>query len=833
MKHEDILSTLTLEEKASLLSGKNFWESMDYPEKGIPSMFLSDGPHGIRKQAAAADQLGLNPSLPATCFPTAVSLANSWNTELLHTVGVALGEEAVKLHVNMLLGPGINMKRNPRCGRSFEYFSEDPYLAGKLSANLIEGIQSNGISACVKHWCGNNQEERRINSDSVIDERALREIYTTAFEIAIKEGKPLSLMTSYNMVNGTYTNENEHLNLDILRKEFGYEGLIVTDWGGEADRIAGLKADNALEMPGNNGDTDREIVRAVNAGTLDIKYVDEAADQVIDLAIKTAKTFENYVEPVGEIDGQKVTGLNCYPEVRDAHHLVAKAASDETLVLLKNEGGILPLKAEDKVAVIGDFAQAPRYQGAGSSQVNCTKLDNFTDLKDKYKFNCVGYAQGYDRYGKKNGKLVKEAIALANNADIIVYFMGLDEVTESEGLDRVDLNIHHNQIELLEALRGLGKKVVVVLSGGSVVDLTWDVNCDALLNGALSGQAGCNSVLDVLNGDVNPSGKTSETYCIKLDDVPSNENFAGAYDVCIKYKESIYIGYRYFEKAGIAVKYPFGFGLSYTTFEYSNLVVTDKGITVTVKNTGSVAGKEVVELYVGLKDSKIYRPVKELKGFKKTKLLQPGEEEVVEIPFDDKSFRYWNIKTNKWEVEAGTYDIYVASSIVDVRATGTLKVAGTTEEFPYDAEKTAKYFSGNVLGVTDEEFKEVYGKDWINHNMVFYKKNRVIMTRDSLFCDLVFAKRWVGRLVGKLLRFIVRWGNKHNKKLANMIVMGPYQFPMRAVSRMMNMSMVQADALMSIFNGHFWKGLGAFLKGDPESPKYPKDNHYKKVEKKK
>ncbi|MCQ2772631.1 MAG: glycoside hydrolase family 3 C-terminal domain-containing protein [Bacilli bacterium] len=832
MKHEDIISKLSLEDKASLLSGKNFWESMDLPEVGVPSMFLSDGPHGIRKQAAAADQLGLNPSLPATCFPTAVSMANSWNPELTNKVGIALGEEAVKLHVHMLLGPGINMKRNPRCGRSFEYFSEDPYLAGKLSAKLIDGIQSNGISACVKHWACNNQEERRINSDSVVDERALREIYTTAFEIAIKEGHAQSLMSSYNMVNGTYTNENQHLNNDILRKEFGFEGVIVSDWGGEADRIAGVLATNELEMPGNNGDTDREICRAVREGKLDEAVVNEAADNVIDLALRTDKVFENYQEPVGEIDGQKVTGMNCYPEMRDAHHLVAKAAADETCVLLKNDG-TLPLKPTDKVVVIGDFAQAPRYQGAGSSLVNCTKLDNFVDLKEKYKFEYLGFAQGFDRYGKKNKKLVKEALELASKAEVIVYFMGLDEVTESEGLDRTDLNVHHNQVELLEQLRALNKKIVVILSGGSVIDLSWDNNCDALLNTSLAGQAGSNSILDIINGDVNPSGKTSETYICSYEDTPSKENFAGAYDVSIKYKESIYIGYRYFEKAEVAVKYPFGYGLSYTTFEYSDFKVTKDGVSLKITNTGAVAGKEVVQIYVGLKDSKIYRPVKELKGFKKTALLAPGESEIVEIPFDDKTFRYWNIKTNKWEIEGGVYDVYAAASVADIRATGSIEVAGTTEEYPYDLEKIPSYASGKIQSVSDEEFKEVYGGEWIDKSMVFYKKNRVMMTRDSLFCDLVFAKRWVGRLVGKVLRGLVNYGNKHNKKFANMIIMGPYQFPMRAISRMLGMSMIQADAAIDIFNGHFWRGLGTFIKGDKEAPKYPKDNHYQKPEKKK
>ncbi|MFA6830219.1 MAG: glycoside hydrolase family 3 C-terminal domain-containing protein [Bacilli bacterium] len=834
MKHEDILKKMTLDEKASMLSGKNFWETMDYDNYGVPVMFLSDGPHGIRKQAAAADQLGLNPSLPATCFPTAASLANTWNEELVQEIGTALGDEAVRLHVNMVLGPGLNVKRNPRCGRCFEYFSEDPYLAGKMAAGMVRGIQSNGIASCIKHFCCNSQEERRLNSDSIVDERALREIYTTGFEIAIKEGGAKSIMSSYNLVNGVYTNENMHVEQDILRNEFGFKGVVVTDWGGENDRVAGLLAGNELEMPGNNGDTDREIIKAVKEGKLDEKVVDEAADNVIDLAIETSKVFKDYKAPVGEIDGQKVTGLNCFPEVKKAHHDCAKNASDETMVLLKNDNAVLPLRKEDKVAVIGDFANAPRFQGAGSSLVNSTQLDNFTDLKNDYHFDYVGYARGFNRYGKLDEKLSKEALALATKADIIVYFMGLDEVTESEGLDRETLNLPYNQIALLRALRSLGKKIVVVLSAGSVVDLSWDVDCDALIHGALSGQAGCNSIVDILNGDVNPSGKLSETYPVAYKDVPSSANFPG-HMLTVEYRESIYIGYRYYEKADVQVKYPFGYGLSYTTFEYSSLTVTEDGVKFTIKNTGKYAGKEVAQLYVGLKDSKIFRAVKELKGFHKTKLLQPGESEEVEIKFDDKSFRYFNVATMKWEIEEGTYDIYVGASSADIRLTGTIAKEGTTTKYPYDAKMLPSYYSGKILLVPDSEFKTLYGQEIPSADLHFVndKHTRIALDRTSVFSDLVYARGWVGRLVGNGLNLVINYGNKHNKGIANAVIMGPYSFPMRAVSRMMGMPMSQSDGLMTIFDGHFFKGLSQFIKGGKEKPKYPKEDHYVKVDKKK
>lgn len=836
MKHADILAKMTLEEKTSLLSGKNFWESMDYPEYGIPGMFLSDGPHGLRKQAASADQLGLNPSLPATCFPTASALANSWDKELLKEVGKALGEEAIQLDVNMLLGPGINIKRDPRCGRCFEYFSEDPYLAGKLSANMIQGIQENGISACVKHFAANSQEKRRIYSDSIIDERTLREIYLTNFEIAVKEGKPMSIMSSYNMCNGYFTNENPYLMKEVLRDAWGYEGIVVTDWGGENDRIAGLLVGNELEMPGNNGDTDREIARAVKAGTLDEKVVDEACDRIIDLAIRTSearKAHKLTTKIEKDADGNKLTGMHCYPEMEEAHHQIAKRASDETMVLLKNDDGILPFKKEDKVAVIGDFANAPRYQGAGSSLVNATRLDNFADLVGKFKFGYVGFAAGFNRYGKKDKKLYEEAIELAKKADIILYFLGLDEVTESEGLDRETINLPQNQIDLLKDIRALGKKVVALLSTGAVVDMSWDKYCDGVLHGALSGQAGCNAILDIINGDLNPSGKLSETYPCSYEDTPARKNFSTG-ELLVPYKEGLFVGYRYYDKNEIPVKYPFGFGLSFTTFEYSDLVVSEKGVEVKITNTGKVAGKEIVQLYVGMKDSKIFRPAKELKGFEKTKLLAPGESQVVSIPFDDKTFRYFNVKTHKFEVEGGLYQLYISASSRDVRLEGVYKKLATTDELPYSAEELPSYFSGKVTEVSDEEFKKLYGKELpaTSFTYVNEKKKKIHVTMNNLFCDLPRARGWTGRLTGRLLRFLVRFGNKHNKNLANMIEMGPYGFPVRALSRMMGMPMKSAEGIRMMFDGHFFKGLGAFIKGDKEAPKYKKETHYLKPEKK-
>ncbi len=830
MKYGDLIAKMTLEEKASLLSGKNFWESMDIPHLGIPSIFLSDGPSGLRKQAGAADQLGLNPSLPATCVPSASSMANSWDPALGEEVGRILGEEAVKMHVGMLLGPGMNVKRNPRCGRNFEYFSEDPYLAGKMSASLIRGIQSQGIGACVKHFCCNNQEERRLNSDSVLDERTLREIYMTGFEIAVKEGGAKAIMTAYNLVNGTYANENPHIMTDILRGEWGFRGVAVTDWGGCNDRIEGLKVGNQLEMPGNNGDTDRAIVKAVEEGKLDIAVVDQMVDELLTYVFEVNKVFDGYVEPVMGEGKEKKTGMYCYPEMLEEHHQIAARASLETMVLLKNNGDVLPLKGSPKVAVIGDFANNSRYQGAGSSQVNCTKIDQFVDIlaKEQLPFEYVGFEPGFKRYGGKSKGLAKKAMALAEKADVILYFVGLDELSESEGLDRETLMIPQCQIDLLKQLKTLGKKIVAIVSSGSVIDMNWDEDCDAVLHGCLSGQAGCNAIYDFIIGKETPSGKLSETYPLSYDDVSSKNHFPGHF-LTVEYREGIYIGYRYYDKNDIAVKYPFGYGLSYTKFEYSDFVLNEDGVQFKIKNVGEYAGREIAQLYIGVKDSKIFRAKQELKGFYKTKTLQPGEEEVVEIKFDDKSFRYFNVKTNKWEIEDADYQIMVGASSRDIKFCEIKHVKGTTDVLPYNPEELPSYFSGKVMDVGDEEFAKLLGREIPPSELPFInkRKTRIILGYTNTFSDLVYAKGWVGRLIGHMLNFIIWFGHKtNNKKLSNMIIFGPYYYPMRAMSRMLGMTMEQADGLIEVFNGHFFKGLKHYFAAGKRAPKVAKEHRY-------
>ena len=656
MVHDELIKKMTLEEKASLMSGKNFWETMNIPHLGIKSMFLSDGPHGIRKQAAAADHLGLNKSLPATCFPTSATIANSFNVELAEKVGKALGEEALALDVNVVLGPGLNIKRNPRCGRNFEYYSEDPYLAGKIAASYVKGIQSNGIASCIKHYACNNQEERRLTSNSVLDERTLREIYITAFEIVIKEAKPLCVMSSYNLVNDVYANENKHLLKEILRDDFGFNGVVVTDWGGDNDRVAGLVAGNELEMPANNGETDIEIVNAIKDHKIDESVLDESVDRLLTLHDTTFKPFEG---------GKK------YKIDIQAHHEIAKEAARESIVLLKNENNALPLNSTEKVAIIGDFAKNPRYQGAGSSIVNPTKLDNTLELIKDFNINYVGYEQGFNRYGKEKKTLFEKAIGLARNVDTVIFYMGLDEVTEAEGLDRDNIKIHKNQVSLLKAIKELGKKVIVILSEGSVVELDFEKYADAILFNCLNGQAGSGATLEILTGEVNPSGRLSETYPLTYGDTPTEKYFP-AHDFNSFYKDAIYVGYRYFDKLNKKVRYPFGYGLSYCDFKYTELYLNNhkmnknETITVTIKieNQSDYAGYEVIQLYIQDLYGSVVRPVKELKAFKK-EYFKPHEIKYIHFDIDIHMLKFWNEKL-EFAAESGEFKVFVGGDSVNV-----------------------------------------------------------------------------------------------------------------------------------------------------------------------
>jgi len=789
VKYQEIIDKMTIEEKAAFLSGKGEWQTRDIERLSIPSIFCSDGPHGIRKQAGAGDHLGLNESLPATCFPTAATVANSWDTELGEAMGEALGEEAMALGVNVLLGPGLNIKRSPLCGRNFEYFSEDPYLAGKMAASYVRGIQSKGVYACPKHFAVNSQELRRMAMNAVVDERTLREIYLTGFEIAIKEGKAKTIMSAYNEVNGTYANENEHLLKEILRDEWGFNGIVITDWGASNDHALGVKAGSNLEMPNPGLASARELIEAVKSGKISEEDVNERVDELMDAVITLYVKAQNRPESFDI----------------DAHHEIAKRASAESTVLLKNEDKILPLKKGAKVAIIGDFAFDPRYQGAGSSLVKPTKLETVSEIVGNYDVQVVGMSRGYNRNGQEDAVMRKEALDLAAKADVVLYFFGLNEDSESEGMDRTHMRIPQNQITLLQELGGANPNLVGVISAGSAIEMPWHHYFKALLHCYLNGQAGAGAALDILTGKVNPSGKLNETIPRRLEDTscfryyPSQERNS-------EYRESIYVGYRYYEKANIPVLYPFGFGLSYTSFNYSDLKITEDGISVTVKNDGSYDGAEVVQMYVGLPNARVFRAEKELKGFKKV-FLKAGESKTVEIPFDDKTFRYFNIDTNKWEVEEGDYEIKVGAGSADIRLTGICHREGTTDVYPYSSKELPSYYSGNITNVSSQEYEELLGR------VIPDGKWSGKLTENDAFCQMYYAKSGLARLVFKKLAAMKKKAEDSGKPDLNTLFI--YNMPFRAMAKMtagvVDMEMVHG--IVKIVNGHFFSGLSQVISG--------------------
>ena len=778
---ELLLKELTLEEKCALLSGAETFKTRGMPQHGIPQIWLSDGPHGLRKQAGESDHLGLNPSVPATCFPTASAVANSWDAALGEEIGAALGEEAAVQEVSVLLGPGLNMKRNPLCGRSFEYFSEDPYLAGKLAAGYIRGIQSKGVAACPKHFAVNSQETRRMASDSIVDERTLREIYLTGFEIAVKEGHPRSIMSSYNLVNGTYANENKHLLMEILRGEWGFDGAVITDWGGSNDHALGVKNGSTLEMPAPGGDSVRELLAAVESGKISESDIDARLSELLPLVFDTK------------------AALDAAPREFDAaaHHALARRAAEESLVLLKNEGSLLPLAAGSKVAVIGDFAKNPRYQGAGSSMVNSTQVDVLLDKLIDSELNVIGYQQGFDRHGKPDAALQKSACELATQADTVILCMGLDEIAESEGLDRSNLRLAQNQVDLLQAVAAVNPKIVVVLYSGSVVETPWLDNCQALLYAALGGQAGAGAVADALTGKVNPCGKLAETWPLAYADVPSAADFATRRKT-VEYREGLYIGYRYFTTAEKAVRFPFGYGMSYTTFAYSDMAADEQGVSLTVTNTGSVTGTEIVQLYIAKKNSELFRPAKELKGFARV-TLAPGEKQRITIMLDDKAFRFWNVKANRWEIEGGEYELLVGASVEDIRLCEKISVHGTATVHPYEDVDLDCYYKGDVLSVSDADFEKLLGHPIPN--------GKTKIDRNLTLGELNHARSPLGWLVWLVLTILLDVSYKRGKPDLNILFQ--YNMPLRALAKMTNgaISMGMVDGIVMELQGFWILGL--------------------------
>ena len=771
------LQALTLEQKCALLSGATTFGTRALPKNNIPSITLSDGPNGVRKQAGAADHLGLNPSVPATCFPTAATVACSWDPALGEQIGQAMGEEAAAQAVAVLLGPGLNTKRSPLCGRNFEYFSEDPYLSGKMAASYVRGIQSNGISACPKHFAVNSQELRRMASDSVVDERTLRELYLTGFEIVVKEAKPKTIMSSYNLINGTYANENRHLLMDILRGEWGFDGAVVTDWGGSNDHALGVQNGSTLEMPAPGGDAVRELMQAVQSGKITEADVDARLDELLTLVFDTHAAVQSHSRTFDA----------------DAHHALARRAAAESIVLLKNENDLLPLAEGAKVAVIGDFAQTPRYQGAGSSAVNSIKVDTFLDCLKESGLASVGFAPGFDRQGKPDAAKQAEAVALAQKAEVVLLCLGLDEIKESEGLDRGDMRLADNQIELLKAVQQANPNTVVVLSAGASLETPWLKHCRTLVYGALGGQAGAGAMLDVLTGKVNPSGKLAETWVNAYVDTPAKDNFAGPGRM-VQYREGLYVGYRYYQTAGVPVAFPFGYGLSYTSFAYSNLQAASNGVTLTVTNTGKRAGAEIVQLYAAKPGAEVFRPAQELKGFAKVQ-LQPGESKTVTIPLDDKAFRYWNTKTDSWEVEGGSYELRVGASSADIRLTAVVEVAGTGAPNPYAGKHLPHYTSGKVQSVPDDEWATLLGRP--------VQQGKVKIDRNMTLGELNHSRSPLGWLIWLVLTALLNASYKRGKPDLN--VLFQYNMPLRALAKMTSgaISMGMVDGIVMELQG-FW-----------------------------
>lgn len=780
---------MSLVEKASLTSGANFWNTKPVPRLGIPAIMLTDGPHGLRKQGGAADHLGLNESIPATCFPTAATLANSWDAELLTRVGEALGAEAAAENVRVLLGPGLNIKRNPLAGRNFEYFSEDPLVSGVLAAAMIRGIQSRGVAACAKHFAVNSQETYRMIMDEIVDERALHELYLEGFRIAITQGRPWTVMSSYNKVNGVYANENAPLLQSILRERWGFDGLVVTDWGGNNDRVAGLRAGNALEMPSTDGVTDREVVHAVENGSLDEAILDERVDELLTLIDRTS------APTVHEVDV-------------DAHHELAVEAARRSIVLATNRNDILPLsRASGRIAVIGDFAARPRYQGAGSSLVNPRRLDATLDALRDSELDIVGYEPGFRRQGGRSRRRHARALALAARADCALLFLGLDESAEAESLDRRHMRLAENQLMLAQDLIAQGTPIVVIVAGGAPVELPFADDVDALVLAYLGGQGGGTALADVITGRANPAGKLAETYPLSYADVPSATIFARA-EATAEHRESIYLGYRYYDKVGALVRFPFGHGLSFTSFAYSDLSADARGAQLTVTNTGERSGREVVQLYLEAPDAAQgqIRVPRELAGFA-TVLLEPGQSARVEIAYAEHAFSFFDTAAGQWRTIPGRYGVLAAASSRDIRLRMELDVAADPVALP-DPGPLPHYATGRVAEVPAEEFERLLGRDLPASD---WPRDRPL-TRADIIAQTKGRGGFASLLHGTLVlarAVLMALGRPHDAANTYFV----RDLPFRSIARMSGGTVDDdmLDGLLLMVNGRFWRGLRAFL----------------------
>lgn len=777
MDIESILSKMTLEDKIALCEGASFWETRAYEAYGIPAMFMCDGPSGLRKQdlSGGLDMLGINASNPSTCFPAAVTTAASWDSALLERIGTTIGREALAQKVGLVLGPGCNLKRNPLCGRNFEYFSEDPYLAGKMAAGFIRGVEAQGVGTSLKHFAANSQEFCRFTSDSLMDDRTLRELYLTAFEIAVKEAKPATVMCSYNKLGGVHASDHEGLLTQILRNDWGFDGMVVTDWGAMNDRITGFRAGCDLNMPGGSDYMCKEAAQALKDGTLAQAHIDASVRRILQLVFRAAQTHQK-----------------AYTCDYDAHHAVAREAAEQGAVLLKNEGGLLPLAQNTKVAVIGAMAQALRYQGAGSSHINPTRLSQPLDF-----FPGAVYAPGCDDRGDTTDDLIAQAVTAAREAEVAVIFAGLPGQYESEGFDRTDMTMPAGHNRMIEEVANANANTVVVLLCGSAVECPWADKVRSILYMGLPGQAGGEAAANLLYGRVNPSGKLAESWPYRYADVPSSDCFGATQDAL--YLEGIYVGYRYFDKAGIPLRWPFGYGLSYTSFAYSDLALRDGVAAVTVTNTGTCAGAEVVQLYVAPPQDGIHRPIRELKGFQKV-FLHPGESKTVTFPLEKRSFALWQ---GGWVVPGGTYQIQVAqlSAALDISA----------EALPIPAWQPGSWYETCAGKPNQADWEAMLGKPYtppVLKKGSFTMDNTVLEMKDySLVMKIMYKA--VESVIAKSFGGKKDYENPEFRMMINASVGGP----LRSMQISAGIKGGVMPGLLEMANGHFFRGIWKMIRG--------------------
>lgn len=809
-KAKELVDHMTLEEKVSLCSGKDCWTLKPIKRLGLESIVMMDGPHGLRKQIGEGDNLGIGDSLPSVCFPTASATACSFDRELLYKIGVAMGEECLQEGVSVILGPGVNQKRSPLCGRNFEYFSEDAVVSGELAVSLIKGVQSTGVGTSLKHFAVNNQEKKRQSVNAVVDERTLRETYLKAFEIAVKKGKPDTVMCSYNKLNGEYCSEHKYLLTDILRKEWGFEGAVISDWGAVHDRALGVYAGLDLEMPGNDGYNDAKVMDAIQNGTLAIEALNMTAYRVTELILK----------------GMEYKNKNYRYDVERHHNLAVKAAA-ESAVLLKNEDNILPGNPNQKVAVIGNFAKQPRYQGAGSSRLHPIRIDNAWDELVAMGLD-VTFAKGYHEESKKNQdkdydkkteemeQLIKEACEIAKGKDLVYLFVGLTEGYESEGFDRSTLSIPMEHNRLVEAVCDCNPNVVVVLAGGAPMHLPWLDRVKAVLLAYLSGEGGGKAIARLLLGSYVPCGKLAETWPLKLEDVPSHAYFGGD-KASAEYRESIYIGYRYYETAKIPVLFPFGHGLSYTQFHYSDITIDHptceykNKITLTflLTNTGAYEAKETTFLFVLHKSDVIFLPQKELVEFVNT-TLKPGETKEIAITIDTHSFGYYNTKIKDWYAESGEYILMVGGSLKQCELQVSLQLMSPPKEQPMLRDLTPTYFQlkQEPFRIKQEEFEALYGDKLPESNALAVRP----FTKENTLEDIQHT--WVGKIViwyaKKIIKEVTKDAVGQEEMMQAMMMEMPFFAMVASGEGMLSESMM--EGILDLLNGHYKKGITKLLK---------------------